>query len=270
VNAAEFAVAGVVRGERCALTNSQWIVDAVELRAKFGFTRVHLVNDFEAVAWSLMQLQESKLYSLGSGTREPNAPMAVLGPGTGLGVAGLATCGRELIILASEGGHSTLAAQSRREDAVIEQLRRRFGHVSAERTLSGPGLENLYATIATIDGAAVEWRTAAEITRAASEGTCAISKAALDMFCAMLGTVAGNLALTFGARGGVFIAGGIVPRIVKYIARSEFRARFEAKGRLRPYLERIPTYVIMDTDAAFAGLRSLAARSNPSLAISGA
>jgi glucokinase len=149
-----------------------------------------------------------------------------------------------------------LPGTSSREDAVIDWLRRRFGHASSERALSGGGLQNLYEAIAAVDGVGVPPRDAAAICGAAREASCAVSEAALAMFCAMLGTVAGNLALTFRARGGVFIAGGIVPRFADTLARSQFRARFEAKGRYRAYLEAIPTGIIMRPDSAFIGLQA--------------
>ena len=260
LSAAVLAMAGVINDERCALTNIPWIIDAAELQGRFGFSRVRLVNDFEAIAWSLPHLGRADLYALGG--RRPGksgAPLAVLGPGTGFGVAALVPCGDRATVLASEGGHSTLPAGSPREGLVIEHLQQQFGHVSTERVLSGPGLENLYRTIAKIDGATVPERSAADIVQAATNSCCPTSKAALDMFCAMLGNVVGDLALTFGARGGVFIAGGIVPRIAGYVAESQFRERFEAKGRLRFYVEAVPVDVILNTDAAFVGLRSLAA-----------
>ena len=162
------------------------------------------------------------------------------------------------LVLSSEGGHSTMAGSSLREDAVIAYLRRRFGHVSAEHVLSGNGLENLYEALAALDNLMLPRRRAAEITRAGIEGTCSTSRAAIDMFCAMLGTVAGNLALTLGARGGIFIGGGILRHMPEYFVRSPFRARFEEKGRLSKYLEPIPAYLILDEDAAFVGLRALA------------
>lgn len=260
VTAAELAVAGVVHGERCALTNSPWIIDGAELRAKFGLTRIGLVNDFAAIAHALPYLGDADLFPLGSGKHAVvGAPMAVLGPGTGLGVAALVPHGGEMIAIASEGGHATLPAASRRKSLVIAHLRRQFGHVSAERALSGAGLVSLYRAISALSRAPAPPRTAAEITQAALAGDCPTSKAALDMFCALLGTVAGNVALSYGARGGVFIAGGILPQLSDYVAHSQFRERFEGKGRLQSYLEPIPVYVILNTDAAFLGLQSLAA-----------
>ena len=163
-----------------------------------------------------------------------------------------------MTVIPTEGGHATLPGATPREDAVIAHLRHKFGHVSAERALSGPGLENLHAAIAAIDGIVVSGKTAPEIVRQALDRSCPVSVAAVDMFCAMLGTVAGDLALMFRARGGVSIAGGIAPRIVDLLARSEFLARFRAKGRFEPYLESVPIAVIINSDAAFLGLKSLA------------
>jgi glucokinase len=254
------AVAGPVEGNRSTLTNSGWVIDGPRLCETFGLTHVHLVNDFEAVAWSLMRLAPDDVVAIGGGAAVPGAPKAVLGPGTGLGLSCLVRGSNGPIILGTEGGHVTLPATCSRDEAVIAHLRTRFGHVSAERVLSGRGLVNVYQAIAAIDGVAVPARDASAITAAALDRTCAISAAALDFFCATLGTIAGNVALSFGARGGVYIAGGIVPRFADYLARSEFRTRFEAKGRMRPYLTAIPTYVIIHADPAFMGLETLAER----------
>jgi glucokinase len=163
----------------------------------------------------------------------------------------------DLAVIASEGGHATLAATSPREDAIIDYLRRQFGHVSAERVVSGSGLENLYRAVVALDGVDAPERNAPEITKAGSDGTCPFSRMALELFCGMLGTIAGNIGLMFGARGGVYIAGGIAPRITDFIAHSEFRARFESKGRLQTYLQSIPTRIIIHPAATFVGLRTL-------------
>jgi len=258
IGAAIVGVAGPVQGGRCIITNSDWVADAGALRAAFGFKSVTLVNDFEAMAWALPQLSAHDVKPLAGGQALAGESMAVIGPGTGLGMAGFLRRGSDIMVIATEGGHATLPGTTPREDAVIAHLRRRFGHASAERTLSGPGLENLYAAIAAIDNVAVASRTAAEITGHALDRSCTTCRAAVDMFCAMLGTVAGNLALMFRARGGVYIAGGIAPRLADYLAQSEFRARFVAKGRFRAYLDSIPTAIIVNPDAAFLGLKSLA------------
>jgi glucokinase len=258
IQAAILAVSGPVQNGRCALTNNPWVIDAADLRAACGFSTVRLINDFEAVAWALPRLSHDKLLQVGGGQQVVGAPLAALGPGTGLGMAFSIPYATGHLVFPSEGGHSTLAGTSLREDAVIGYLRQRFGHVSAERILSGNGLENLHEAVAAVDHVTLPRRPAAEITRAAIDGTCPTSRAAVDMFCAMLGTVAGNLALTLGARGGVFVGGGILRHMSEYFACSSFRARFEDKGRFSKYLEPIPAYLILDEDAAFVGLRALA------------
>jgi glucokinase len=260
VREALLAVAGPVAEDRCVLTNCPWTIDAPELCAGFGFAKVRIFNDFEATARSLPQLTAADLYPLGGGAAVSGEPMAVLGPGTGLGVACFVPSSPNSVVIASEGGHATMAASSSREDAVIDHLRRQFGHVSAERVVSGLGLENLYRAVVALDGVDVPPRNAADITKAALDGNCPIARTALELFCAMLGTIAGNAALMFGARGGVYIAGGIAPRLTDFMARSEFRARFEGKGRLRTYLVSIPTSVIVHPAATFLGLRSIARR----------
>lgn len=253
-------VAGVVEGDRCALTNNSWIIDARELRERFGFAHVQLVNDFEAVAWALPRLGPRHVRRIGGGEPKPLAPMAVLGAGTGLGVAAYVPVGQGASVVRSEGGHTALASGSPREDAIIGTLRNQFGYVSAERALSGPGLENLYGVIASVDSSTVPVRDAAAIVEAALTGACATSTATLDTFCALFGAVAGDFALAFGAQGGVYIAGGIAAHLRDYLPRSEFRARFDAKGKMSRYVQAIPVYLILHDDPAFLGLGALAMR----------
>lgn len=258
IDEAIIAVAGPVTDGRCALTNSPWIVDAAGLRDEFGLKSVRLLNDHEALAWALPHLVSSETVVVGPDRSAADAPMALIGPGTGLGMACLVPGQGGVRVVASEGGHATLAATTEREDALVAALRQQFGHVSAERVLSGDGLVNLYRTMAAIDGMVVPQLTAAEVSRAALDGTCAISRRALDTFCAWLGAVAGDVALLFGARGGVFIGGGIVPRFADHLGATDFRARFEAKGRLTRYLAAIPVRVIVRPNPAFVGLAAFA------------
>lgn len=253
--AAIFGIAGPIENNRVVLTNSPWVFDAAGLREQFAFKAVHLLNDFEALAWSLPALTASDLVSFGSRPAVAGAPMLVVGPGTGFGASCLVPRNPPVAIV-TEAGHATLPATSEREERVIDQLRRRFGHVSIERVLSGSGLVNLYDALNAIDGAGAPSRDAAGVTQAALDGSCPTSRAALDMFCAMLGMVCGNLALTFGARGGVYIAGGIVPRFVDHLRGSDFHSRFESKGRFETYLRDIPIHLIVRPDVTFVGLRS--------------
>jgi glucokinase len=219
-----------------------------------------LVNDFAAVAHSLPLLGPADLANVGGGAADKRSAMGVLGPGTGLGVACLIRRADKPAVIASEGGHATLAATCDREDQIIQHLRQRFGHASAERTISGPGLENIYLAIGALDNVETVLQDATQITRSALRGECRIAVEALNVFCAFLGSFAANVALTFDARGGVYIAGGISPRIVNFLRRSQFRARFEAKGRFREYLKPIPVNVITQPAAAFIGLTSISRR----------
>jgi glucokinase len=252
------AGAGPVYANRIALTNSPWVIDGAELGAALDLPFVQVINDFEALAWSLPALEPSDLYDIGGGTVMKDAPAVVLGPGTGLGVGCLAHGPQGPEVIVSEGGHATLAGGSRREDALIDHLRSRFGHVSAERALSGGGLVNLYEAVAAVDGLEVPKRSPADVSREGVSGTCATSRAALELFCGFLGTFAGDAALMFGARGGVYLAGGIVPRFLDFLKASQFRKRFDSKGRLSKYVGAVPTHVITHKDPAFVGLAYLA------------
>jgi glucokinase len=257
LQAAVFAVAGPVEGGRAVLTNRRWTFVADDLRTELGLASVELVNDFAAQAYAVPQFAESDLVRIGGGEAVPDAPVAVIGPGTGLGVAGLIPRDDGPAVLVTEGGHVTMAPADARESRLIDALRTSFGHVSAERVVSGPGLANLYRAIAELEGRDVPARTPEEITERALAGDCPTSVETLDTFCAMLGTVAGNLALSLGARGGVYIAGGIVPRIVERFAGSAFRARFEAKGRFADYLAAIPSFVVTRPNSALIGLTQI-------------
>jgi glucokinase len=256
IDKAVFAVAGPIQKDRCVLTNCSWVVDAKELHNTFGLS-ARIVNDFEAVAYSLPSLGSADLVQVGGGSVELAAPMLVLGPGTGLGVACLVPGKAKCFVISSEAGHATLAGATDREDEIIKRLRNRFGHVSAERLVSGNGLENIYRAILELDRLDLGPRSAVEITKCALDGDCRVAYEALTTFCAFLGSFAGNVALTFGARGGVYIAGGISPRIIDFLVQSEFRKRFEAKGRLQSYLEAVPSYVIVHPAATFLGLKAL-------------
>jgi glucokinase len=254
--AAVIDIAGPIERNRGMLTNSHWVIDGAELASRFGLTQAKLLNDFEAVGWALPALLPEDLYPLGGDRPVDGAPMLVIGPGTGFGAACyLPHDGRPAVVV-TEAGHATLPATTEREALVLAEMRRHFDHVSIERALSGRGLENVYRAVAAVDGATVPARDAAAITHAALDGSCATSRATLDMFCTWLGAVAGNLALTFCARGGVYIAGGIPPRFPERVAQSAFRRQFESKGRYDAYLRPIPAYIVTKPDISFVGLKS--------------
>jgi glucokinase len=241
---AAIAIANPVTGDLVTMTNHHWSFSQRELQARLHLRRLLVLNDFTALALALPVLSADELRQVGGGSAAPQAPIALIGPGTGLGVSGLVPGPGAWIPLSGEGGHATLAAGDDFEANLIGRLRQRFDHVSAERVLSGPGLVLLYETIAAMHNAVAEKRTPAEITARALAGEDALCRLAAATFCALLGSVAGNLALTLGARGGVYIGGGIVPQLGEFLLRSPFRARFESKGRFAGYLAAIPCYVI--------------------------
>ncbi|MGH8515556.1 MAG: glucokinase, partial [Gammaproteobacteria bacterium] len=216
-----------------------------------------VINDFAAVSHALPRLEASHRHQIGAGEPQANAPLGVIGPGTGLGMSGLIPYRLGWVPLASEGGHVTLAPMNDAEAAVLGRLRARFGHVSAERAVSGPGLVEIYHSLAALAGDVASDRTPAEITARALLGEDRYAAQAVDMFFCFLGTVAGDLALTLAARGGIYLAGGILPQIAEALTASRFRERFVDKGRYRRYLEILPTYLLTHPFPALLGLRAL-------------
>lgn len=240
-------IANPITGDQIRMTNCHWAFSIRTMQRELGFERFVVINDFTALALALPDLAREDLHQLGGGAAALDAPLALIGPGTGLGVSGLIPSGTpgRWSPLQGEGGHVTLAASTPREAAVLQVLREEFGHASAERAVSGQGLEALHAAVCKLDAiAGFAPLAAAEVSQRALAGADAACVEALDLFCGFLGSVAGNLALTLGAQGGVYIGGGIVPRLGEAFARSRFRACFEDKGRFRSYLEAIPVYVI--------------------------
>ena len=240
-------IANPITGDHIQMTNCHWAFSIAGMQKALGFERLVVINDFTALALALPDLKPAELRQLGGGAATAGAPVGLIGPGTGLGVSGLLAGeapGRWLP-LQGEGGHVTLAASNAREAAVLQVLREEFGHASAERAISGQGLEALYAAVCKLDSiTGFVPLPAAEVSQRALAGSDAQCVEVLDLFCGFLGNVAGNLALTLGATGGVYIGGGIVPRLGDAFTRSRFRACFEDKGRFRAYLEAIPVFVI--------------------------
>jgi glucokinase len=255
--AAAFAVACPVTGDRIDLTNHPWSFSIRALKRSLRLRELRVVNDFAAVAHAIPALGAKDRVKVGGGAPVPNHPVAIVGPGTGLGVAGLVVADGHWHALDTEGGHATLPAANAREAEIVAVLRDRFGHVSAERAVSGPGLVHLYEAIATLEGADAASFTPSDVLSRGRAGTDPLCAEALATFCAMLGTVAGNLALSLGALGGVYVAGGIVPRLGSWFASSPFRARFEDKGRFKGYQRKIPTYVVTHPNPGLLGLKRL-------------
>ena len=254
---AAIGIATAITGDQVEMTNHHWRFSTAALQAALGVERLLVLNDFEALAQAVPGLGGADIRAVGGGVAAAGANLAVLGAGTGLGVSGLVADGRGgWSAVVGEGGHVTLAASTQREASVLAVMRERFGHVSAERALSGPGLVNLYDALCRLDGEAADALEPADvIARGMAGGADHDPRCheALSTFAAMLGNVAGNLALTLGARGGVYIGGGIVPRLGAFFDGLPFRARFEDKGRFRGYLEAIPSWVIVADAPALSG-----------------
>ena len=250
---AVIAVAGPVLDGEIEFTNLDWQISEGDLLAHFEFEAVRLINDFAAQALACPLLEADDLRTLGPKLRPgADCPIVVLGAGTGFGVAGLARSERGDMEVATEGGHAGFAPHDEVEVEVWRRLKARYGRVSIERLLSGPGLFDLYRALAEIDKAEAPLADDKAVIEAAGQGeprACA----AVDRFCAILGSVAGDLALTFGARGGVFVSGGLAPRVADRLAASDFRARFEDKGRLSAYVREIPTSLVLHPYPAIVG-----------------
>jgi glucokinase len=248
---AAIAVATAVRGDRVEFTNSAWAFSVAELQSTLGLDSLQVLNDFEALALSLPRLSPAQWRAHGAPPMAAGT-LAVIGPGTGLGVGAVTRTEAGWVGLPGEGGHATLAPTDDVESEILRHARGRHAHVSAERLLSGIGLPLLHEAVALAEGrGAPQTVTARQLVEAALAGDAACGRT-LDHFCALLGGFAGDVALTLGA-GAVFIGGGIVPRLGERFFASRFRERFEAKGRFQPYLAAIPTALITDTLAALGG-----------------
>ena len=270
---AAFAVATPITGDRVKLTNGHWDFSISRTRDALGLRELLILNDFTALAWSLPTLAPADLRAIGGGAAVAGTPLGLIGPGTGLGVSGLVPGPGGWVPLQGEGGHASASPADAREAAIMQVAWRSHPHVSIERLVSGTGLPLLLAAVAEVDRLPVPagWPairpgdvgsqpTPPMITDAALKLADPLCIATLNTFCSLLGTATGNLALTIGARGGVYIGGGIVPRLGDFFDRSPFRARFEAKGRFTGYLAAIPTFVILAANPALAGAaRALAA-----------
>jgi glucokinase len=253
---AALAIANPVTGDYVRMTNHHWEFSTEALRVECGFEILMVVNDFSALARSLPHLGEHKR-QVGGGVPQPDTALGLIGAGTGLGVSGLIPCASSWTALRSEGGHVSFAPINDDEIAILQFAWREYDHVSFERFLSGAGVELIYRALADRAGSPNERLSAAEISRRALSGECPLCDDVLEAFCGMLGTVAGNLAVTLGAQGGIYIGGGIVPRLGARFDRSSFRRRFEQKGRFVHYLTAVPTYVITAEYPAFVGVSAI-------------
>ena len=251
------AIAAPVSGDHVHMTNIHWDFSLDAIRGDLGLRELRALNDFEALAWGLPDLKPDDLLQIGGGTAIAGKPKGVIGPGTGLGVASLVPLNDHWLAVPGEGGHVTLPATDEREAAAISLLRQEYGHCSAERVISGPGIGLLHRALH--GGPDID---AAEVSRLADANDEAASET-LEILFRLLGTVAANLALTVGAFGGIYIGGGVVPRHRDRFIASGFRERFEAKGRYGGYLKSIPTHLIVAPQPALIGLAAYAKQHGP-------
>jgi glucokinase len=251
-DAASIAVAGPVSRGAVTFTNRGWTASEDDLR-NLGFAHALLINDFAALAFAAQELPTRDLHTIGPDFAGlVGEPISIVGAGTGFGVSCLARYRGRAVPVSSEGGHIGFAPSNERESEVLRVLARRFRRVSVERILSGPGIENLYGALGEIAGMRTTPLDAAGIQSLAERGDKLASET-ISVFCSVFGAVSGDFALAHGARGGVFLAGGVAQKLVKHLDHGDFRKRFEDKGRLSHYVRPIPTRLILSEDAAFLG-----------------
>ncbi|QPC86284.1 glucokinase [Mesorhizobium sp. NBSH29] len=255
---AVLAVAGPVDGDEIELTNCPWVVRPHAMMKELGLVDVVVLNDFEAQALAVVALGEEHMEKIGPGEPDPNAGRVVLGPGTGLGVAGLIRACQRWIPVPGEGGHMDIGPRTARDHEIFAHIEPIEGRISGEQLLCGRGLVSVYRAVAKADGATPRFTTPAEITGAALEKSDRVAEEAVELFVTCLGRTAGDLALVFMSRGGVYLTGGIAQKIVPALQTGAFRAAFEDKAPHRELMRNMPVYVITHPLAAVAGLAAYA------------
>jgi len=256
ITEAALALATPIVSDQVKMTNNHWSFSIDALKQQMGFDQLIVKNDFTALAMSIPLLSVTDLVQVGGVINESGkkTALALVGAGTGLGVSGLIPLGDLWVPLEGEGGHVTAAPANDREFDIIRICKQQYPHVSAERLVSGMGLQNLYQSICTLEQVTAEPLTPQDVSDRALDGSNAYCVEALDIFCGLLGSVAGDVVLTLGAYQGVYIGGGIVPKLGRYFEQSSFRQRFEAKGRFKKRLEQVPAFVIDAQNPALLGI----------------
>lgn len=247
------AVPCPVEGDRVRFTNIGWDFFIHDVQHETGIKNLSFVNDFYAQAYYVMNIKDRDVVQIGNGHPVKGKPVSVIGPGSGLGTSFVIQGSQGPVVVDSEGGHVTFSPTDDVEIEILQILKKKWGHVSNERLLSGQGIENIYFAMTKIHGHPHHFLTAREITDQGVKGKCHICSEVLDRFFAILGTYSGNMALSAAALGGVFLSGGIIPRFAEFISSSSFREKFESKGRFRSYMENIPTYVIISENPGLYG-----------------
>lgn len=247
------AIACPVDKDLIVMTNLPWQFSQTQLKAELQFNELVLINDFTAIAHAIPHLGASQKVQIGAGDVVANKPISICGAGTGLGVANLIAIDSGWHSLSGEGGHVDFAPVDQQEVAILQFLSKKYARVSYEQVLSGLGIEQIYQALSFEKNGEITKLVAKEITEKALSGSCSLAVETLAQFCRILGSFAGNLALTLGSYGGVYIAGGVVPRFIEFFASSEFRQRFEQKGRLSSFNQPIPTFVVTEKQPGLIG-----------------
>lgn len=246
-------IACPVEGDHIVMTNLSWAFSKQEFKDKLKLESFFVINDYTAISLAVPFLSLQEKIQIGGGEAQTDAVTAVFGPGTGLGVSHIIKSAGKWISLDGEGGHVSFTANTRQQADILFLLQEQFGHVSAERILSGQGLVNLYKSLCTLSGQQAEFNQPKDVSKAAIDGSCDIARQSMEVFCQVMGGFAGNLALNLNCTGGVYIAGGIVPRFVEFFLSSEFRSFFEEKGRFKDHLSTIPTFLITNDNPGLLG-----------------
>jgi len=246
-------IACPVEDDLVAMTNLSWQFSKVALKAQLQLDSLYLINDYTAISLAVPFIDEQDKIKIGGGEPKINGVTAVFGPGTGLGVSHIIKVAEKWISLDGEGGHVSFTPNTREQTEILLLLQQQFGHVSAERILSGQGLVNLYNSLCSLTGKQAVFSEPKQVSQAALEGSCETAGQSLKVFCQVMGGFAGNLGLNLACTGGVYIAGGVVPRFIDFFKASEFRAFFEDKGRFKEYLSGIPTYLITHDNPGLLG-----------------
>nr|WP_255327665.1 glucokinase [Marinimicrobium sp. LS-A18] len=248
-----FAIAGPIHNGRVRMTNLDWEFGIDELRDQLGMRALDVINDFAALAYATPHLKGDMLKPLVTGETDAEAPMLILGPGTGFGMAALVPCGDRWKIVPTEGGHTNFAPGNEREIAILQNLLKKQDHVSVETLICGKGLVRIYQALAEIDGVTVQNYEPADVAGKGQSGEDPLCREALELFCAMLGSAIGDRALCLGAQGGVYIGGGIAPKLADFIDGSDLVKRYQHKGPMSDYVGRIPLNIIMHDKSALIG-----------------
>jgi len=259
------AIAGPIQDGRVKVTNLQWEFVIAELRDELGMQALDIINDYSALAYAAPHLQAQDKVTLYDVEPKPHSPLGVMGPGTGFGAALLAPISSGWKIIPTESGHCSFAPTTELEIEILKHLRQRFEHVSIEHILSGQGLVSLYQSIAAIRGQTTETLTPADVSTRGLANSDPLCHEALESFCHILGSVAGDKALSWGAMGGIYLGGGIVPKIADFLPQTDFIKRYTNKGVMQQYVSDIPVHMVTNDKAALIGTAAWLVDTTPAL-----